>query len=156
MSVLVTGLALTLVAAQNLGALAADEELPPIAPAQDTSHYPRSEIALADGIVERIIRGLVQRLVAAAFLWVFGITQYYWYLHDRRSQNPRPGWGHGPLFFLANESPTDDWLGYALLAVAGASFLAVLIKPNRWTILVADIVLLCWVLPGLLQPDEGL
>ena len=59
----------------------------------------------------------------------------------------RPNWVLGPLYFLANASPADDWIGYSLLAVAVPCLLSVVVWPNRWTAMVSSLTAWAWVLP---------
>jgi hypothetical protein len=91
-------------------------------------------------------------LVAAVPVALFGYVQYSYYLHDRRfSHFFTPYRALGPLYFLANQSPEDDWVGYALLAVAVPCLLAVVIWPRRWTMLIAIAAALAWVFPGCIE-----
>jgi hypothetical protein len=58
----------------------------------------------------------------------------------------------GPLyFFLDGTSGAHDWIGIALLAVALPCLVAVVIRPNRWTALVASLTAWAWVIPATLK-----
>jgi hypothetical protein len=101
----------------------------------------------------RLLVGASRRLFAAILVGIFGYVQYVRYLRSGEFlQWCEPDWVLGPLYFLANTSPADDWIGYALLAVAVLSLLAVVVWPNRWTALVASLTALAWVAPGYIQP----
>jgi hypothetical protein len=90
------------------------------------------------------------RLLAALGVGLFAHGQYVWYQHARSGwfSHPEPSWALGPLYFLLNASPADDWIGYALLAVAVPCLLSVVVRPNRWTALVASLTAWAWVIPG--------
>ncbi len=89
------------------------------------------------------------RLLAAVPIALFANAQYRWYLRELRpGGKPSPNWVLGPLYFLVNTSPADDWIGYALLAVAVPCLLSVVVWPNRWTALVASLTAWAWVIPG--------
>jgi hypothetical protein len=108
--------------------------------------------ATAPGLARRLLAGALRRLVAAVPVALFGYVQYAYFLKDRRlNRFFTPYRALGPLYFLANQSPEDDWVGYALLAVAVPCLLAVVIWPRRWTMLIAIAVALAWVFPGCIE-----
>jgi hypothetical protein len=85
--------------------------------------------ATAPGLARRLLAGALRRLVAAVPVALFGYVQYSYFLKDRRlNRFFTPYRALGPLYFLANQSPEDDWVGYALLAVAVPCLLAVVIR----------------------------
>jgi hypothetical protein len=77
---------------------------------------------------------------------VFALAQAGWYARARETLEPN--WVPGPLYFLVSVSSADDWIGHALLAVAVPSLLSVVVRPCRWTALVASMTARAWVLPG--------
>jgi hypothetical protein len=101
-------------------------------------------------IADRIVIGIALRLLAAIPLGLFAWAQYRWYgwyPFGRQYSSSRPNWVLGPLYFLANASPADDWIGYSLLAVAVPCLLSVVVWPNRWTAMVSSLTAWAWVLP---------
>jgi hypothetical protein len=107
---------------------------------------------LGPGLAYRLFAGALRRLVAAVPVALFGYVQYAYFLQDRRlSHFFKPYRALGPLYFLANQSPADDWIGYALLAVAVPCLLVVVVWPRRWTMLLAIVVALAWVFPGCIE-----
>jgi hypothetical protein len=108
--------------------------------------------AAGSGIAARLLAGFDRRLPALSLVGFFAYGQYEWY----RQESQLPHWSYrsralGPLYFLANASPTDDWIGFALLAVAVPCLLGVVIWPARWTAAVAIVTALAWVVPGLVE-----
>jgi hypothetical protein len=89
---------------------------------------------------------LIRWILTTIPIGVFALAQAGWYARARESLEPN--WVLGPLYFLANASSDDDWIGYALLAVAVPCLLSVLVRPGRWTALVASLTAWAWVLPG--------
>ncbi len=117
---------------------------------------PPAALAPRPGLGYRLFAGALRRLVAAVPVGLFAYVQYAWFLEDRRLR----GWFEpykvlGPLYFLANNNPADDWIGYALLAFAAPCLLAVVVRPRRWTALVAVAAGLAWVVPGCVDATRG-
>src|SRR5262249_35801961 len=99
-----------------------------------------------EGTGRRLLVGAGRRLFAAILVGTFGFVQHARYLDSKALLDRyEPDWVLGPLYFLANASPADDWIGYALLAVAVPCLLAFVVWPNRWTALVASLTALAWV-----------
>jgi hypothetical protein len=77
-----------------------------------------------------------------------------------RRLNPEPNHVLGPLYYLANADKSDDWIGYIQLALLGPCLLPVLIRPNRWTALLASLAICAWLSPVFFATpqwfDEGL
>lgn len=114
---------------------------------------PKSEAespAAKEEILDRFFLAIGLRLLAAVPVGLFANAQYRWYLHERWQWpgNPAPNWVLGPLYFLVNTSPADDWIGYALLAIAVPCILSVVVWPSRWTALVASLTAWAWVIPA--------
>jgi hypothetical protein len=87
---------------------------------------------------------------------LFAFVQYRRYLLEMQFRHaPEPYWTIGPLYFLANADPSDDWVGYALLAVAAPCLLAVVIWPGRRTALLASLTALAWVVSGWYPRNPG-
>jgi hypothetical protein len=125
---------------------------PPATPAASVESFqsPAPQPGASDEVQVAFVMGVNLRLLAAVPIWVFAKAQYGWYLRERSHWlgNPEPNWVLGPLYFLTNTSPADDWIGYVLLAVAVPCILSVLVWPNRWTALVASLTAWAWVIPG--------
>ncbi len=117
---------------------------------------PPAALAPRPGLGYRLFVGALRRLIAAVPVGLFAYVQYAWFLEDRRLR----GWFEpykvlGPLYFLANNNPADDWIGYALLAIAAPCLLAVVVWPTRWTALLAVAAGLAWVVPGCVDATRG-
>jgi hypothetical protein len=112
--------------------------------------WPAPEPRPDKGTFARFLLATAYRLLAAFGVGLFAHAQYVWYVHERSAWlgNPEPNWALGPLYFLVNASPADDWIGYALLAVAVPCLLSVVVWPNRWTALVASLTAWAWVIPA--------
>lgn len=94
---------------------------------------------------------LGHRLLALLLVSAFAAVQYHWWLDGRRYREwwaPTPVLG--PLYFLANGTAEDDWLGGLLLAVLVPCVLAFPVWPTRLTALLASLAILAWVGPGIL------
>jgi hypothetical protein len=107
-------------------------------------------------IVNRFSSVVFPRLIAAMPVGLFAYVQYQWFVHDRRIHSGiEPDMVLGPLYFLANLSPADDWIGYLLLAGAVPCLLAVVVRPRRWTAVLACVTGLAWIVPGCIKAPGG-
>jgi len=97
--------------------------------------------------MERLAAGLFRRLLAAtavASFCFFAWSDWWpaWYFRNKYD----PPHSLGPLYFLVNASPTDDWIGYLLLPAVVLGFAPFVVWPRRWTAWLAWLVALGWVL----------
>lgn len=106
---------------------------------------PRGEVDWA------VLAATGRRLLALIPIGMFANTQYAWYLRETKIGEHVPHRVLGPLYYFVTTSPADDWIGYALLAVAVPCILSVVVWPNRWTALVASLTVLAWVAPGAVE-----
>src|ERR1700722_3881434 len=86
---------------------------------------------------------LRQRIVAFVMVCLFFAVQYVWWQDAWRYRfwfEPSPVFG--PLYFLANKSPDDDWLGIVLLVILVPCILAVAVWPTRLTAILAVVAVL--------------
>jgi hypothetical protein len=93
---------------------------------------------------------LADRLLALLIVSGFFTVQYCWWREGVRYRlwwEPTPVLG--PLFFLANQSVEDDWLGVLLLVVLVPCILAFLIWPTRLTAWLGCLAILAWMGPGI-------
>jgi hypothetical protein len=101
------------------------------------------------GLGYRLFVGAVRRLGAAVPVGLFAFAQYGQYQREMEFRNaPEPFWTIGPLYFLTNADPSDDWIAYVLLVLAAPCLLAVVVWPGRWTALLASLTALAWVVSG--------
>ncbi len=115
----------------------------------DVSGSQPPELWWGDRTGVRLLVGIVRRLLVAVPLAMFADVQYAWYRYLQWIQpQPKPNWVFGPLYFLLNASPDDDWIGYTLLAVAVPCLLSVVVWPSRRTALVASLTAWAWVIPA--------
>jgi hypothetical protein len=106
---------------------------------------PRLPVAVVSPRLVRLAVGTGQRLLAALAVAGFGYHEYYrwWWAWFLRGKYDPPA-SLGPLYFLANASQSDDWIGYALLAAAACCLLPFVIWPRPWTVLLAAATVLAW------------
>lgn len=75
-------------------------------------------------LFRRLAVGAAVRLLAGLAVAGFCCLQWHhWWQHWRTARTHRP----------VNASPAHDWIGYALLAVIGVSFLTFVAWPRRWS-----------------------
>jgi hypothetical protein len=108
------------------------------------------------GIAWRIFDGAIKRIFALLAISWFGYEKHYqwwqaWYIREKWE----PPVSLGPLYFLANSSLTDDWIGYTLLACFAICLVPLVVWPNYWTALLAAAAVVAWYFPHLAQVWGG-
>jgi hypothetical protein len=91
------------------------------------------------------------RVIALLFVGGFAGAQCLLFrdgLRNRDWLEPTPVLG--PLYYLANKSPADDWLGIMLLIVLVPCILSFAVWPTRVTALLAVAAIMMWIGPGVL------
>jgi hypothetical protein len=120
---------------------------PPTAPPSVSHTYSRKE-RVAIGVIQRLMAGLA----VAAFCYDHWSNWWTaWYFRNKYD----PPLSLGPLYFLVNATPSDDWIGYTLLAVVAMCFVAFVVWPRRWTALPAWLIALVWVVVGGVDRQPG-
>jgi hypothetical protein len=98
-----------------------------------------------------LVARVIHHLFAASVIALFGLLQCVEYVYYRRAMRVginNPSLVLGPLYFLTNQSPTDDWIGYGLLALALPCLLAVVVWPTRKTAWIATLTVWAWLMPA--------
>jgi hypothetical protein len=103
-----------------------------------------------DAVAASRWRRLGHRLLALLLVSLFAGVQTIWWLDGRRYREWwEPTRVLGPLYFLANKSAEDDWLGIVLLVVLVPCILAFVLWPTRFTTVLACLAILASVGPGI-------
>lgn len=101
-----------------------------------------------------IVRRLISVVLLALFatyerhFWVDGVRMSFW------DHKPYPILG--PLWFLANSDPRDDWIGIGLLVIMVPGLLAYVTWPNRTTLIITLVTFLAWIMPGVFHSLDSL
>jgi hypothetical protein len=117
--------------AHETGVFAGAPPLPPTPARRVPSRFEK----LAVGSFRRLLAALV---VAGFCFLAWRDCWKAWYFHNRYD----PPHSLGPLYYLVNSTPADDWIGYLLLLAVVLGFAPFVVWPRRWTAWVAWLVAL--------------
>jgi hypothetical protein len=100
-------------------------------------------------LLRRLILGTTLRLLAGLAVALFCYLRWrHWWQAWYHRLRLEPPWSLGPLYFLVNASPADDWIGYVLLAFVALCFLTFVAWPRRWSAAIAWGLAAIWTLAG--------